>query len=65
MGSVTAHSLARIRPSPIKQTGLFPFEILFGHPLPLVKGLQEALKEIVDFTLRQQMQALGLTLKNQ
>jgi hypothetical protein len=42
--------------------GLSPFEILFGHPPPLVKGLQEDLKEMGDLTLRQQMQALGLTL---
>jgi hypothetical protein len=42
---------------------LSSFEILFfGCPHPLVKGLQGDLKEIGDLTLRQQMQALGLTL---
>jgi hypothetical protein len=30
-------------------------------PLPLIKGIWGDLKEIGDFTLRQQMQALGLT----
>jgi hypothetical protein len=39
-----------------------PFEILFGHPPPLVKSLQGDLKEMGDLTLRQQMQALRLTL---
>jgi hypothetical protein len=42
--------------------GLSSFEILFGCPPPLVKGLQGDLKEIGDLTLRQQMQALKLTL---
>jgi hypothetical protein len=42
--------------------GLSPFKILFGHPLPLVKGLRGDLKKIGDLTLRQQTQALGLTL---
>jgi hypothetical protein len=42
--------------------GLSPFEILLGHPIPLVKGLQGDLKKIGDLTLRQQMQALGLIL---
>jgi hypothetical protein len=32
-----------------------------AHP-PLIKGIQGDLKEIGDLTLRQQMQALGLTL---
>jgi hypothetical protein len=32
-----------------------------AHP-PLIKGIRGDLKEISDFTLRQQMQALGLTL---
>jgi hypothetical protein len=31
--------LLRIRFSPTKLTGLSPFEILFGCPTPLVKGL--------------------------
>jgi hypothetical protein len=42
--------------------GLSPFEILFGYPPPLVKGLQWDLKEIGDLILIQQMQALGLIL---
>jgi hypothetical protein len=42
--------------------GLSPFEILFGCPLSFVKSLQRDLKEMGDLTLRQQMQALGLTL---
>jgi hypothetical protein len=54
--------LFRIRSSPTKQTGLFSFKTLFGCPPPLIKGLRGDLKEIGDFTLRQQMQALGLTL---
>jgi hypothetical protein len=40
--------------------GLYPFKIIFG--CPLVKDLQGNFKEIGDLTLRQQMQALGLTL---
>jgi hypothetical protein len=55
----------RIRSSPTKQTGLSPFEVLYGHPTPLIKGIQGDLKEIGDFTMRQQRQALGLTLKDQ
>jgi hypothetical protein len=55
-------ALLRIRSSPTKQTGLSPFEILFRCPPPLVKGLQGDPKEIGDLTLRQQMQAAGLTL---
>jgi hypothetical protein len=52
-------ALLRIRSGPTKQKG---FEILFGHPPPLIKGLQGDLKEIGDFTLRQQIQALRLIL---
>jgi hypothetical protein len=51
-------TLLRIRSSPIKRMGLSPFKILFGHPPPLVKGLQGDLKKTGDLTLRQQMQAL-------
>jgi hypothetical protein len=54
-------ALLRIRSSPTKQMDLSLFEILFGCPHPLVKGLQGDLKEIGDLTLRQQIQALGLT----
>jgi hypothetical protein len=54
-------ALLRIRSSPTKWTGLSSFEI-FGLPPLLVKGLQGDLKEICVFTLRQQMQTLGLTL---
>jgi hypothetical protein len=45
-------ALVRIRSSPTKQTGLSHFEILFGHSLPLVKGLGGDLKKIGDLTLR-------------
>jgi hypothetical protein len=51
-----------IRSSPIKWRGLSPFEILFGHPPSVIKGLLGDLKKIGDLTLRQQIQALGLTL---
>jgi hypothetical protein len=44
----------------MKWMGLSPFEILFGHPPTLFKGLQRKLKEIGDLTLKQQMQALKL-----
>jgi hypothetical protein len=44
---------------------LSSFEILFEPPLPLAKGLRWDLKDIGDLTLRQQMNALGWTLKNQ
>jgi hypothetical protein len=54
--------LLRIRSSPTKRTGLSSFEILFGFPHPLVKGLQGDLKEIGNLTHKWQMQALGLTL---
>jgi hypothetical protein len=36
-----------------------------AHPPSLIKGIWGALKEIEDLTLRQQMQAFRLTLKNQ
>jgi hypothetical protein len=42
--------------------GLSPFEMFFWHPPPLVKDLQGDLKKIGDLTLRQQIQALDLTL---
>jgi hypothetical protein len=58
-------ALLRITSSSTKHTGLFPFEMLFRCPPPLVKGLPGDLKEIGDLTLRQQIQALDLTLKNQ
>jgi transposase InsO family protein len=32
-------SLLRIRSSPMKQTGISPFEVLYGHPPPLIKGI--------------------------
>jgi hypothetical protein len=55
-------ALLRIRSSPMKQTGLPTFEVLYGHLFPLIKGIRGDLKEIGDLTLRQQMQALRLTL---
>jgi hypothetical protein len=42
----------------MKQTGLLPFEVIYGCPSTLTKGIQGDLKEIGDLTLRQQMQAL-------
>jgi hypothetical protein len=54
--------LLRIRSNPTKWTGLSPFETVFRHPPPLVKGLQGDLKEIGDLTLRQQIKAVRLTL---
>jgi hypothetical protein len=32
-------ALFKIRSSPTKWMGLFPFEVLLGHPLSLVKGM--------------------------
>jgi hypothetical protein len=55
-------TLLRIRSGPTKQMSLSPFEIPFGCPSPLVKGLQGDLKGTGDLTLIQQMQALKLTL---
>jgi hypothetical protein len=46
----------------MKWTGFSPFEVLYGRQFPLIKGIRGDLKNISDFTLRQQMQALGLTL---
>jgi hypothetical protein len=46
----------------MKQTGLSAFEALYRFLSTLIKGIREDLKEISDFTLRQQMQALRLTL---
>jgi transposase InsO family protein len=54
--------ILRIRSSPTKQTGLSPFDILYGHQSSLIQGIQGDLKEIGNLTLTQQMQALGLTL---
>jgi hypothetical protein len=48
-------ALLRIRYSLTKQMHLSPFEIVFGCPPSLVKGLQGDLKEMDDLTLRQQM----------
>jgi hypothetical protein len=53
-------ALLKIRSSPTKWTGLSPFEVLYGHPSPSIKGIRGDLKEIGDLTLRQQMQALGV-----
>jgi hypothetical protein len=39
----------------MKQTGLSPFEVLYGLPHLLIKGIQEDIKETGDLTLRQQM----------
>jgi hypothetical protein len=55
-------ALLSIRSSPTKWTGLSPFEVLYGCPYPLIKGIREHLKEIGDLTLRQQIQAHRLTL---
>jgi hypothetical protein len=37
-------ALLRIRYSPIKQTVFLPYEILFGRPPPLVKGIKKDVK---------------------
>jgi hypothetical protein len=55
-------ALLRIRSSTVKQRSLSPFVVLYRHPSPLIKSIRGDLKEIGDLTLRQQMQALGLTL---
>jgi hypothetical protein len=68
MGSIITMTLLRISSCFMKQTRLSPFEVLYGWmpiPPPLIKGIWGALKEIEDLTLRQQMQAFRLTLKNQ
>jgi hypothetical protein len=66
VGSIITHRITnyypRIRSSPTKQTGPSAFEVLYGHPSPLIKGIMGDLKEIGDLTLRQQMQVLGPTL---
>jgi hypothetical protein len=57
-------------PEPCSGLGLAPpsgqvsplLKFFFGCPPPLVKGLQRVLEEVGDLTLRQQTQALGLTL---
>jgi hypothetical protein len=56
-------ALLRIRSSPMKQTKLSPFKVLYGCPPPLFEGIQGGgnLKEICDLTLMKQMQALGLS----
>jgi hypothetical protein len=46
----------------MKQMGLSPFEVLYGHTSPLIKAIRGHLKEIGDLTPRQQMKALRLTL---
>jgi hypothetical protein len=59
-------ALLRIKSGLTKWTGLSPFEIIFGCPSLLLKGLQEIKnKKKGDPTLKQQMQTLRLTLKNQ
>ena len=55
-------TLLRIRCSPTKQTGFSPYEILYGCPPPIIKGIRGDLNEIGNLTLRQQMWALGSTL---
>ena len=55
-------TLLRIRCSPTKQMGFFPYEILYGCPPPIIKGIKEDLNEIDNLTLREQMQALDSTL---
>jgi hypothetical protein len=46
----------------MKRTGLSPFVVLYGLSSLLIKGIWGDLKEIGVLTLRQQMQALRLTL---
>jgi hypothetical protein len=46
----------------MKQIGFSSFEVLYGHPPCLIKGIQGDRKEIGDLTLTQQIQALGSTL---
>jgi transposase InsO family protein len=43
--------LLRIRCSPTKHIGFSPYEILFGRPPPLVKGIKGDLKEIKNSNL--------------
>jgi hypothetical protein len=51
-----------IRCSPTKQ--ISPYEIVFGSPLLLVKGIKGDLKEIGNLTLLQQMHSLGEVLND-
>jgi hypothetical protein len=64
MVSVTAHGLAQDLALPNGRASPL-LKFFLGCPPPLVKGLQGDLKEMGDLTLRQQMQVLMLTLKNQ
>lgn len=57
-------ALLRTRSAPTKKMGLSPYEVIYGRPLPLIRGLRVDLKEIRDLTLRQQLKALGSTLQN-
>jgi hypothetical protein len=55
-------ALLTIRSSPTDWTRLSPFEVLYRHPPPLIKGIKGELKEIGDLTLRGPQ---GDYLKNQ
>jgi transposase InsO family protein len=45
-------ALLMIISSPTKHTVLSPFEVFYGCPSPLIKGMKGDLKEIGDLTLR-------------
>jgi hypothetical protein len=38
VGSVTSYSITKDQVKSTKQTGLSPFEVPYGHPLPLNPG---------------------------
>jgi hypothetical protein len=46
----------------MKQTGLSPFEVLYGCPFPLNQRYTRDLKKIGHLTLREQMKAFRVTL---
>ena len=52
LGPGIADQLVRIRCSPTKQTGFSPYEILYGHPPPIIKGIRWDLNEVGNLTLR-------------
>ncbi|XP_036093311.1 uncharacterized protein LOC107512480 isoform X2 [Rousettus aegyptiacus] len=60
---VLTMTLLRIRSAPTKKTGFSSYEISYGQPPPLIKGLQGDLKGISELTLKQQLQALGTTFQ--
>lgn len=57
-------ALLRIRSTPTKRTNLSPFEVLYGRPPPIIRGIRGDLHQIGGVVNRELIQKLGESMQD-